>query len=232
MSLPQIFSFENHEVRTLEKDGEIWFVAADVANSLGYINTRDAISRHCKGVVIHDTPTLSGIQQMQIIPERDIYRLVMRSKLPSAEKFEEWVVSVVLPQIRKTGKYEVAPQFQIPQTLHEALQLAADQAKQLAEQQPLVAFAKAVNDSSNSMDLGSFAKILGTGRTRLFRWLKDEGYLMENGKPYQRYVDNEYFVVIETTYFKGDETHAYAKTQITGKGQIVVEKAFRTKKAA
>lgn len=119
-----------------------------------------------------------------------------------------------------------AAQFQIPQTYAEALLLASNQAKQLEEQKPLVAFALAVNDATNSMDLGSFAKVLGTGRTRLFQWLKDSCYFMSNSKPYQKYVDNGYFIVIETTFERGDVSQIYAKPQITGKGQIAIQKAY------
>ncbi len=96
-------------------DGSLWFIGNEVCEKLGYGNPRDALSRHCRGVVKRDIPSFSGIQSMNIIPERDVYRLVMRSKLPTAEKFEEFVVSEVLPSIRKTGSYgqvaaPVAPQ--------------------------------------------------------------------------------------------------------------------------
>lgn len=104
---PAVFQFNNHSIRTIEKDGEVWFIAKDVAETLGYSNVSDAIMRHCKGVAKHDIPTTSGIQSMNIIPERDVYRLIMKSTLPSAEKFEEWVVAEVLPSIRKTGSYGV-----------------------------------------------------------------------------------------------------------------------------
>lgn len=100
----QIFnSGEFGEIRTIEIDGKPYFVGADVAKALGYNNPRDAVSRHCKGVVKHDTPTSSGIQSMSYINEGDLYRLIMKSKLPSAEKFESWVMDEVLPTIRKTG---------------------------------------------------------------------------------------------------------------------------------
>lgn len=102
----QIFNSEEFgEIRTIEINGKPYLVAIDVATALGYQNPRDAISRHCKGVVKHDTPTSSGAQQMSYINEGDMYRLIMKSKLPSAEKFESWVMDDVLPQIRKTGSY-------------------------------------------------------------------------------------------------------------------------------
>lgn len=102
----QIFnSGEFGEIRTIEIDGKPYFVGTDIAKALGYNNPRDAVSRHCKGVVKHDTPTSSGIQSMSYINEGDLYRLIMKSKLPSAEKFESWVMDEVLPTIRKTGSY-------------------------------------------------------------------------------------------------------------------------------
>lgn len=113
----QIFnSDEFGEIRTVEIDGKPYFVGADVAKALGYNNPRDAVSRHCKGVVKRDTPTSSGIQSMSYINEGDLYRLIMKSKLPSAEKFESWVMDEVLPTIRKTGSYK-------PMTIAEQIQL-------------------------------------------------------------------------------------------------------------
>ena len=103
----QIFNSEEFgDIRTAEIDGKPYFVGTDVAKALGYNNPRDAVSRHCKGVVKRDTPTSSGVQSMSYINEGDLYRLIMKSKLPSAEKFESWVMDEVLPTIRKTGSYQ------------------------------------------------------------------------------------------------------------------------------
>lgn len=103
----QIFnSWEFGEIRTIEIDGKPYFVGTDVAKALGYSNPRKAILDHCKGVTKRDTPTSSGIQSMSYINEGDLYRLIMKSKLPSAEKFESWVMDEVLPTIRKTGSYQ------------------------------------------------------------------------------------------------------------------------------
>jgi prophage antirepressor-like protein len=103
----QIFnSDEFGEIRTVEIDGKPYFVGTDVAKALGYSNPRKAILDHCKGVTKRDTPTSSGIQSMSYINEGDLYRLIMKSKLPSAEKFESWVMDEVLPTIRKTGSYQ------------------------------------------------------------------------------------------------------------------------------
>ena len=116
----QIFNNEEFgEVRMTEIDGKPYFVATDVATALGYTNPRKAVNDHCKGVTKRDTPTSSGVQSMSYINEGDLYRLIMKSKLPSAEKFESWVMDEVLPSIRKTGSY------QKPMTLAEQIQLLA-----------------------------------------------------------------------------------------------------------
>lgn len=103
----QIFNNEEFgEIRTVEIDGKIYFVGKDVANALGYSNPRDAISRHCKGVVKHDTFKEGG-QLIALIPEGDMYRLITHSKLESAERFESWVFDEVLPSIRQKGFYDM-----------------------------------------------------------------------------------------------------------------------------
>lgn len=116
----QIFNSEEFgDIRTAEIDGKPYFVGTDVAKALGYSNPRKAILDHCKGVTKRDTPTTSGVQSMSYINEGDLYRLIMKSKLPSAEKFEAWVMDEVLPTIRKTGSY------QKPMTVAEQIQLLA-----------------------------------------------------------------------------------------------------------
>lgn len=120
MNSLQIFNSEEFgEIRTIEIDGKPYFVGTDVAKALGYSNPRKAILDHCKGVTKRDTPTSSGVQSMSYINEGDLYRLIMKSKLPSAEKFETWVMDEVLPTIRKTGSY------QKPMTVAEQIQLLA-----------------------------------------------------------------------------------------------------------
>lgn len=120
MNKLQIFNSEEFgDIRTAEIDGKPYFVGTDVAKALGYSNPRKAILDHCKGVTKRDTPTTSGVQSMSYINEGDLYRLIMKSKLPSAEKFEAWVMDEVLPTIRKTGSY------QKPMTTAEQIQLLA-----------------------------------------------------------------------------------------------------------
>lgn len=100
--------FKNNEfgdIRIMEKDGKVYAVGSDVAKALGYAIPSKAVNTHCKGVSKMEVPTNGGIQEMLIITEGDIYRLIAKSKLPSAENFESWVFDEVLPTIRKHGAY-------------------------------------------------------------------------------------------------------------------------------
>lgn len=106
MSSVKNFAFDDALVRVIDRDGDPWFVAKDVAGILGYSKPRNAVSAHCKGALKWGVPTQGGDQEIIIIPERDVYRLIMRSRLPAAERFEEWVVGEVLPSIRRTGSYD------------------------------------------------------------------------------------------------------------------------------
>lgn len=101
------FSNSDFSVRAVQIDGEAWFVGKDVAGQLGYANETDAMNRHCRGVVKHYpiADSLGRMQDTRIINEPDLYRLVVGSTLPAAEKFERWVFEDVLPSIRKTGAY-------------------------------------------------------------------------------------------------------------------------------
>jgi prophage antirepressor-like protein len=100
------FDFHGFPVRVVDDaHSEPYFIAKDIAEALGYSNTSKAINVHCKAVSTCHTEMGGQVRAVQIIPERDLYRLVMKSKLPAAEQFEEWVVGQVLPAIRKTGSY-------------------------------------------------------------------------------------------------------------------------------
>ncbi|MFW9085590.1 Bro-N domain-containing protein [Pseudomonas sp. P2758] len=104
------FDFHGFPVRVIDDGtGEPWFIAKDIAEALGYANTSKAINAHCKAINTCHTEMGGQVRAVQIIPERDMYRLVMKSKLPAAEQFEEWVVGQVLPTIRKTGSYTAQP---------------------------------------------------------------------------------------------------------------------------
>lgn len=124
----QVFNHpEFGSIRTLDDGERTLFCGADLAKALGYSNPRKALTDHCKGVTKCYSPTNSGEQEMNFIPESDLYRLVFGSKLPSAEKFTDWVTSEVLPSIRKNGHYMT------PAALREAI-LNPDTVIQLCQQ--------------------------------------------------------------------------------------------------
>ena len=105
------FKYEEQQVRTIEKNGEPWFVGKDVAAILGYSDTADAVKKHVdpedKGV--GEMPTPGGKQRIMLINESGLYSLILSSKLPTAKEFKRWVNSEVLPSIRKTGEYKITP---------------------------------------------------------------------------------------------------------------------------
>lgn len=92
-------------VRTITENGKTLFCGVDIARPLAYKNIPDALARHCKGIVKRDTPTNGGVQELIFITEGDVYRLIARSRLPEAQKFESWIFDEVLPSIRETGGY-------------------------------------------------------------------------------------------------------------------------------
>lgn len=101
------FNFSGAEIRVItDEQGEPWFVAKDVADLLEYSDTDQAVRAHCKAAKTYPVEMTGQVRNVKVIPERDLYRLVMRSKMPAAEAFEEWVVGDVLPSIRKTGSYQ------------------------------------------------------------------------------------------------------------------------------
>lgn len=238
--------FENEEfgeIRTLLIDEKPYFVANDVARSLGYASPKDAISRHCKGALKHRYLTEGGNQEIKIIPEGDVYRLIVKSKLPSAQKFESWVMDEVLPTIRKHGVYMTEQTIEKALTspdflIQLATQLKEEQAarrlaeQKIEEQRPLVEFADKVSNSSNLIDMGKMAKLLkdeniNIGRNRLFEWLRKKEILMKNNIPYQRYIDGGYFQVKESTFETPYGTKTQQTTYVTGKGQIYITEKLR-----
>ena len=245
----QIFNNEEFgRVRTAQIDDKPYFVATDIANALGYTNPRDAVSRHCKGVVKRDTPTSSGTQQMSYINEGDVYRLIMRSKLPSAERFESWVMDEVLPSIRKNGGYIAGQETMTDdELLAKALMVANNkiaerdriiehQKAKIEYDRPKTIFADAVATSNTSILVGDLAKIIcqngvQIGQKRLFAWLRENGYLMKNGSSYnmpiQRYVQQGLFEVKERSIQNPDGSVRITITpKVTGKGQLYFVNKF------
>lgn len=246
MNTPQIFNFEQNEIRTVLVNDEPYFVGKDVAEVLGYSNTQKAILTHVdeedKGVTKWDT--LGGKQQMTIINESGLYSLIIKSKLPNAKKFKRWVTSEVLPAIRKNGVYLTDQKaYDIthnPDSLADLLLQAGEQLKQkdlvIQEMEPKALFSDAVRGSVNSCLVTELATILkqngvNIGQNRLFEWLRDNGYLCRDGrrknKPTQRSMDLKIMDVREhvRTNSQGELVTTFTPL-VTGKGQVYFVNKF------
>lgn len=217
------FDFKGNEVRVIAENGEPLFVAKDVATVLGYKEPGLAVRTHCKGGVKRTLPTAGGPQEMTLIPERDLYRLIMNSKLPNAEAFEEWVVGTVLPTIRKTGAYIAGEEFMN----EEEMILASMQAqqrkvellrKQLAEQAPKVEMYEKWLDSDGYYSFDAAGRLLGhPNKAKFCALLRTLGILTKEKKPKSK--DGK------SRGYKNEPTTAYAelgwfvtKTWENGKG--------------
>ena len=182
--------FENPEfgnVRTMEIDGKPYFVANDVAKALGYAVPKDAVARHCKGALKHRYLTDGGEQEVKIIPEGDIYRLVIKSQLPNAEKFERWVFDDVLPTIRKHGLYAMDEILANPDVLINALTELKEErqrrkklesetvelSRAITEMQPKVNYVDIVLKSKNTVNISQIAQDYGMTPNRLNKLLAD-----------------------------------------------------------
>lgn len=196
-----IFTYENANVRTTTtEDGEPLFCGKDVAITLGYENTNDALARHCKGVAKHYSiiDSLGRTQEARFITEGDVYRLIFNSKLPEAEKFEAWVVDEVLPSIRKHGMYAtpatIEDMLANPDIMINALmrlkEERAARAKAEAEieaQRPVAALGKAIETAEGDLTPSAFGKILSKtiptmGPNKFCRWLLDNNFAFRNGQ--------------------------------------------------
>lgn len=247
----QIFnSPEFGEIRTIEKNGEPWFVGKDVAAALGYEKPTDAVRKHVdvedRGISKMETP--SGAQETTIINESGLYSLVLSSKLPTAKKFKRWITSEVIPSIRKHGAYMTPDKLEEvllkPDTLIQLAQnLKAEQEKRRAlevkmeEQKPKVLFAESVEAAKTSILIGELAKLLkqngiNIGQNRLFEWLRNNGYLIRRqgsdyNMPTQRAMEMGLFEIKETTITHSDgHIHVSKTPKVTGKGQVYFVNLF------
>lgn len=250
----QIFnSPEFGVIRTIEKDGEPWFVGKDVANALGYKDTVNALKSHVdtedKGG--WQITTQFGEKETTIINESGLYSLVLSSKLPTAKKFKRWVTNEVIPSIRKHGAYMTPETLEkvllSPDTLMQLAQNLKDEQEkrkaleaQIESQKPAVLFTGAVETSKTSILIGELAKMLkqngvNIGQNRLFAWLRQNGYLIKRkgtdyNMPTQRSMDMGLFEIKETTINNPDGSIKISKTpKVTGKGQVYFINLFLNK---
>ncbi len=239
--------FKNPEfgsIRTIEMNGEPYFVGKDVATILGYSNTRDALAKR-----VDDEDKLDGVavcdsigreQTPVLINESGLYSLILSSKLPKAKEFKHWMTAEVLPTIRKTGGYvnndETFVNTYLPfadeQTkllFRSTLETVRQLNSKIEQDKPKVLFADAVETADTSILVGDLAKLIkqngiDIGQKRLFSWLRKNGYLIKGGNsknmPTQKSMDLKLFEVKERTINNPDGSVKITKTtKVTGKGQ-------------
>lgn len=223
-------------VRVLLQGDEPWFVAKDIADTLGYQNGSRDVNRHTDEEDRTKTMVFDGNQNKEtiLINESGLYSLVLSSKLPNAKQFKRWVTSEVLPSLRKYGTYSM----DIPRTLPDALKAYADEIEQhnktkalVEAQRPKVIFADAVSTSDTDILIGDLAKLLNQnghniGQNRLFERLRKEGYLISRkgnsyNTPTQKAMELGLFRIKETAITHADGRTTINKTpKVTGKGQL------------
>ena len=234
-------TFVNEEfgsVRTVCINGEPWLVGKDVATILGYERPTKAIQDHVDeedkdGVPIQDS--IGRMQKTPVINESGFYSLVLSSKMPRAKEFKHWVTGKVLPTIRRTGGYvsneDMFVETYLPfadEAIRNMFRLQCQVINQLNDRirrdEPKVKFADHVSDTVNLIDMNDMAKLcadhgIRIGRTRLFRWLRSKGILMEGNIPYQVFIERGYFKVKESVFDLYGEPKTYHQTMVTGRGQ-------------
>lgn len=230
--------FQNPEfgqVRVFVENDEPLFVGADVAKLLGYENPSKAIATHCKSgdITLRYIPhkNSSGGVTAQLIGESNLYRLIMKSQLPNAEKFQDWVVEEVLPSIRKIGTYSL-----VPKTLPEALRayaaevekniLLEEKTKQqtllIEELQPKADYCDEILKTTNCLTVREIAKDYGMTAQEFNRKLNEIGIQYKQGNtwlPYAPYARSGY-TKSETILAEDSDTTCVLNTKWTQKGRL------------
>lgn len=236
MNKLQIFnSNEFGYVRTCTKDNEPMFCLADVCKALELEQVSRVKSRLKEdGVTTNKViDSMGRTQTATFINEANLYKVIFQSRKESAERFTDWVTSEVLPTIRKNGAYltdsKAADIVSNPQNLIDLLNQAAEQLKQkdirIEEMRPKEIFADAVSTSNTSILIGELAKVIkqngvDIGQNRLFKWLRNNHYLMSNNEPTQKSMEMKLFEVMERTVNNPDGSVRITRTtKVTGKGQ-------------
>lgn len=226
--------FKNPEfgsVRIIDENGKYLFCGTDVARALGYARPNEAVSKHCRGTLKRRTPTAGGIQEMLFIPEGDVYRLIVHSKLPSAERFERWVFDEVLPSIRKHGAYMTKEKLWEVATSPEALlKLCTDLLAEREENAALreenarlagkAAFYDLFIDLKHSTNLRTTAKELVVPERQFVRFLLEQRFVYRtasgNVLPYAKPSNDGLFCVKDFC----NHGHIGSYTLVTPQGKL------------
>lgn len=247
ISMNKLQVFKNEQLKLevgviKNDDGSISVKLDDAARGLGFTqikNDKEYIKWERVARYLEEYGVSPQVGKDDYIPESIFYLLAMKASNETAKQFQIWIAQDVIPSIRKNGKYEVIQDsYMIEDPIERAkrwieeqeekkqLELRTkQQEQQLIEQKPLVGFAQQVSDSSDCVDVGEFSKTIRDenikmGRNNLFKWLKSNHYLMNNNNPYQKYINNGMFKVVEVVKKTPYGTKVFTKTLITGIGQI------------
>ncbi len=242
MELQVFNNAEFGSVRSIMVNDEPYFVGKDVADILGYSNTRDALAKHVddedKGVAKCDT--LGGSQDLIVINESGLYSLILSSRLPSAKRFKRWVTSEILPAIRKHGLYAMDDILKNPDAMIEALQaykaermqrlaLEAENAvqkQQITEMQPKVSYYNVVLQSPDVVPITVIAKDYGWSAQKLNEYLHDAGVQFKQGRKiwilYQKYAEKGYTQTKTSIYTAADGDHSAVHTYWTQAGRLFI----------
>lgn len=235
--------FNNEEfgsVRTITKDNEPMFCLADVCRALAIVNITNVKNR-LKQDGVRTAEVIDGLGRKQtatFINESNLYKVVFQSRKPSAERFTDWVADEVIPSIRKNGGYianqeKMTPEQIVANALIVANNIILQKEKQIEEMKPKADFFDAVADSKTAISMNEVAKVLnikGYGRNNLFEFLRENKILDRWNVPYQRYVDNGWFRVIEQHYQKNGEPVITTKTLVYQKGVDGIRKMITNKR--
>lgn len=246
--------FENAEfgsVRTVEVEGEPYFVGKDVAEILGYSNPQKAIRDHIddEDKTLNESFTVNGTMAV-LINESGLYSLILSSKLPKAKEFKHWVTSEVLPSIRKHGAYmtddvlrraitepdfliQLATELKEEQEKRRALEsTVAVQSQQITELQPKASYYDVVLNSKDLLSIGKIAKDFGKSAVWLNKWLHEQGVQYKQGEIwllYQKYAEQGYTNTKTQTYNGSDgAVHTKVHTYWTQKGRLFIYDLLKT----
>ena len=254
----KIFNYENANVRTTVRNGEIWFVLKDVCEVLGIHNSKMVATRldddEKAAIRLADTRSDSSNQMRNFIAvnESGLYKVILRSDRPEAKKFMRWITHEVLPTIRKHGAYITSDKMEelmtdpdtwvkLIRTLQQERREKAMLQNQIEIDRPKIVFADAVSVSESDVLIGELAKILkgngvDIGQNRLFERLRNDGFLVRrNGGDYnmptQKAMDRQLFKIKETAITHSDGHVTINKTvKVTGKGQLYFVNLFLNEK--
>ena len=235
------------QIRTIQQNGEPWFVGKDVADILGYSNSSKAIPQHVdeEDRQKQNLPTAQNgklVAASWLINESGLYSLILSSKMPKAKEFKRWVTSEVIPAIRKTGGYIAGSEnmtdaeimakavLVAQSTIRQRDQRIKELESDVAAAKPKVLFADAVSASDSTILIGDLAKLIKQnghpiGQKRLFCWMREQGYLIKRqgadyNSPTQRAMEMGLFKIKETAISHSDGHVSVSKTtKVTGKGQ-------------